>query len=103
MGNPDDEDCPFSLNWDANLCAGFDLATAPVEDGFRIPVGDVPSLEDEFEGGLPGNTIESGSHIRVARVAGVLSVDDGGHLLEGFDDLVPVGDAVMEPAGDVLA
>ena len=70
----------------------------------RVAVRLATTAKNQVGGGLKGDALlEIGSHVAIGGIAGVLAIDDGGHALEGFADLGLVGDAVMQPVGDVLA
>ncbi len=75
-----------------------------MEDPLGVAVGLRGAFEDEVFGGLEGDAVfEVRGHGAVGGVVGVLLVDDGGHALEGFEDLLAGAEGVAEPVGDVLA
>lgn len=75
-----------------------------MEDPLGVAVRLRGSFEDQVFGGLEGDAVfEVRGHGAVGGVGGVLLVDDGGHALEGFEDLGFCAEAVAEPVGDVLA
>ena len=62
------------------------------------------SLENQIASGPESRRMfEVFSHLPICRIISILLVDHGSHSLQGIHDLRDVGNAVTQPAGDVLA
>src|SRR3954447_23281579 len=69
-----------------------------------VPVGLLPSGEDQVQRGLERRAaLEVGAHGLVARLVGVLLVDQCRHPGEGLADLGLVDQPVVQPVRDLLA
>ena len=75
-----------------------------MQDRLGVAVRLLAALEDQVACGLEGDRgVEVRCHRLVHRVARVLPVHHGGHAFQCFRHLGFIGDAVMQPVGDVLA
>src|SRR3569833_28297 len=74
------------------------------QQAFRVPVGLLPPLEYEGAGRRERDAVdEITAHGDVARVAGILLIDDFGHAPQGLHYLLLAADAVAQPVRHVLA
>src|SRR5690554_1013465 len=83
---------------------GLELATAAMQDRLGVAAWLCTSLQYQIQASLEADAVvKVWCHVAVQRITGVLAVNDLGHTLHGFDNLLLGNNAVTQPVGHVLA